>query len=59
MSNELRAAIYALAAAVLGVLAVQGYVNQEMQDAILQTVLAGVNLMASVITWKQRGAASK
>jgi hypothetical protein len=54
MSNELRAAIYALAAAVLGVLAVQGYVDQEMQDAILQTVLAAVNLMASFLTWKQR-----
>lgn len=54
MSNELRAAIYALAAAVLGVLAVQGYVDEEMRDAVLQTVLAAVNLMASVITWKQR-----
>ncbi len=54
MSNELRAAVYALAAAVLGVLAVQGYVNEELTDAILQTVTAVTSLMASVITWKQR-----
>lgn len=54
MSNELRATIYALAAAVLGVLAVQGYVGEEQREAILETVLAAVNLMAAVLTWKQR-----
>lgn len=56
MSNELRATIYALAAAVLGVLAVQGYVGEDLREAILETVLAAVNLMAAALTWKQRPA---
>lgn len=60
MSSELRTAIYALMAAVLGVLTVTGVVTAESAAEYSAAGLEGLTalgaIMAMVKTWKQRGA---
>lgn len=54
-TRDLRIAVYVLAAAVLAVLSGQGFITGATAEAILETVLAAVNLMAVVVTlWQRR-----
>jgi hypothetical protein len=54
MTEELRIGIYAVAAGILAILAAVGFANQELTEAVLQTVTAATSLVAAIMTLRQR-----
>ena len=52
--KEVRIGIYAVAAGILAILAAVGFANQEVTEAVLQTVTAVTSLVATIMTLRQR-----
>jgi len=52
--KEVRIGIYAVASGILAILAAVGFANQEVTEAVLQTVTAATSLVAAIMTLRQR-----